>query len=116
MSDPDPVTVLNAEGASPFVLLCEQVGVDPMLSVFRYLFSICSQGGWYYFKHHAVVLPGAGGAVVEERPQRVEAEPALERRGGQLLLRVRRDQRGVQGDDHLAPGLAGDRALTVPHP
>jgi hypothetical protein len=36
-------------------------------------------------------LPGALGPVVDEGAERVEAETALERGGGLLLLRVRRD-------------------------
>ncbi|MPM72135.1 hypothetical protein SDC9_119108 [bioreactor metagenome] len=42
---------------------------------------------------------GPGGSVVRERHQWVEPEPAFERRRGLLLLRMRRDQGGVQVDD-----------------
>ena len=45
------------------------------------------------------------GAVVDERPQRVVAEPALERRRRALLLRVRGDQGGVHVDDQRLPGV-----------
>jgi hypothetical protein len=44
-------------------------------------------------------LAGALGAVIDERPQRMEAEPALDRRRRGLLLRVRGDQGGVHVDD-----------------
>ena len=43
--------------------------------------------------------PGAGRAVVDERPQRVVPEPVLERRRRAFLLRVRGDQGGVHVDD-----------------
>ena len=54
-------------------------------------------------QHPGQGLPGAVLAVVDERAHRVEPEAALEGRRGQLLLRVRGHQRGVQVDDHLAP-------------
>jgi len=44
-------------------------------------------------------LPGAFRAVVDERAQRVEPIPALERRTRVLLVRVSRDQRRVQVHD-----------------
>ncbi len=37
--------------------------------------------------------------MIEERAQRVKSEPALERRTSELLLTVRRDQRGVEVHD-----------------
>jgi hypothetical protein len=51
-------------------------------------------------------LPGALGSVVEERAQRMEAEPALERWGGLLLLRVRGHQRGIHVDHQRIGGAA----------
>jgi len=50
-------------------------------------------------------LPAALGSVVKERVERMEAETPLERRGGQLLLRVRGHQRGVHVDDQRPRGL-----------
>jgi hypothetical protein len=44
-------------------------------------------------------LAGVLGAVVDDRPQRIEAEAALERRRGGFLLRVGGDQGGVYVDD-----------------
>jgi hypothetical protein len=59
-------------------------------------------------------LAGPAGPVVEEGQQRVEAERALPRRGGALLLRVRSHDRGVQVDDHRP--LSGKRRPQLPDP
>ena len=45
------------------------------------------------------------GAVVDERPQRMEPEPAFERRRRLLLVRVRGNQRGVDVDDQRPVGV-----------
>lgn len=50
-------------------------------------------------QQHRQRLTGAGVAVVDECPQRVEPEPALERRRRALLVRVCGDQGGVHIDD-----------------
>jgi hypothetical protein len=50
-------------------------------------------------------LPGALLPVVEERPQWVEDEAALERRCGGLLRRVRAHQGGVHIDHHRPRGV-----------
>ena len=50
-------------------------------------------------------LAAALGAVVDERPQRMVAEPALERRRRLLLLRVGGDQGGVHVDDQRRRGV-----------
>ena len=50
-------------------------------------------------------LAGPVGAVVEERPQRVMAEPALERRCCAFFLPVGGDQGGVHVDDQRPPGV-----------
>ena len=50
-------------------------------------------------QHHRQRLPGAVRAVVDERPQRMEPEPAFERGRRVFLLRVRGDQGGVEVDD-----------------
>jgi hypothetical protein len=50
-------------------------------------------------QQHRKRLTGAGRAVIDERPQWMVAKPALKRRRRALLVRVRRDQGGVDVDD-----------------
>jgi len=50
-------------------------------------------------------FPGAPGAVVNEREQRVKPEASLVGRGGVFLLRVRPHQARVQIDDHRVAGV-----------
>jgi hypothetical protein len=50
-------------------------------------------------QQHRRWFPGTGLAVVDERPQRVEAKPLLECRPGLFLLRMGRDQGRVQVHD-----------------
>ncbi|KAL6641421.1 hypothetical protein ACP70R_019602 [Stipagrostis hirtigluma subsp. patula] len=44
-----------------FLRLCEDIGVDPLLTVFRYFFSICvcrgGFSGWHHFRPNLVALP-----------------------------------------------------------
>ena len=56
-------------------------------------------------QHHLQWFPGAVRAVVDEHAQRVEPEPAFERRLGVLLLRVRPDQGGVHIHDQRRRGI-----------
>ena len=54
--------------------------------------------------------------VVDERPQRVEPVPALERRRGGLLVRVRGDQGRVEVDDQRPPRRAWSGACSPASP
>ena len=71
-------------------------------------------------QQHLQRFAGAGGSVVDEGAQRMEAVAAFERRPGVLLVRVRGHERGVQVDDQrrrrrpavVGCALAGQR----PHP
>jgi hypothetical protein len=71
-------------------------------------------------QQHRQRLPAALGAVVEERPQRVVAEPALERRRRPLLVRVGGHQRRVEIDDQrrrgARPAVGGLLAGQGPYP
>jgi hypothetical protein len=64
-------------------------------------------------------LAGAVLAVVDERAHRREPEATFEGRLGALLVRVGRDQRGVDVDDHLTTGPlargAGQGSAAAPH-
>jgi hypothetical protein len=61
-------------------------------------------------------LPRAVFPVIDEREERVEPEPALERRRSELLLTVGGDQSGVHVDDHLPARLPSDRTPATPNP
>ena len=58
-------------------------------------------------QQHPDRLPGALAAVVDERGQRMMAEPALERRRRRLLVRMGGHQRGVDVDDHRTAVIGG---------
>ena len=65
-------------------------------------------------QHRRQRLPGAAGAVIDERQHRMKPESPLEVRRRTFLLRVRPDQGGVQIDDHLPAAAIGQRAAATP--
>ena len=63
-------------------------------------------------QHRRQRLPGAVGAVIDERQHRMKPVSPFEVRRRTFLLRVRPDQGGVQIDDHLTS--RSDRATPPP--
>jgi hypothetical protein len=80
------------------------------------MWSAADRGGRPGAQHPDQGLPGATLSVVDEGEHRVEPVAAFERGRGELLVRVRGYQRGVQVHDHLTTDISGQRPASRPDP